>query len=206
MSGTVGLLLYFFNLSEASASKFCKNFPLNSFIFVRHGESQWTPKMISHGPQDLSLSDTGRYQVAACAKNLQSFCLNFFPYPSCVYSSDLKRAKETAQVIQEQLNPISLIIKPGLQERYFGDHRLLSTTSSDTPPDAELKDQFRIRVLTCVEEILSTAKNPIIVAHSGVFQCLTAHLCPESKDVKIDFAEAYLFSSQSEGWTLEKVS
>nr|CAB3504438.1 unnamed protein product [Digitaria exilis] len=63
-------------------------------VFVRHGETEWNASGTVQGRLDHELNERGRQQSAkvACwlSKQVQ---------PAAVYSSDLKRAQETAKKI-----------------------------------------------------------------------------------------------------------
>lgn len=70
---------------------------------VRHGITEWNLAGIAQGSSDVSLNDTGKSQAAALADRLASEG----PWDMIV-SSDLARAKETAEIISEKLAmPIS---------------------------------------------------------------------------------------------------
>ncbi|CBI41111.3 unnamed protein product, partial [Vitis vinifera] len=63
-------------------------------IVVRHGETAWNADGRIQGHLDVELNEAGRQQAAAVADRLSKG-----PRISAVYSSDLKRAFETAQAI-----------------------------------------------------------------------------------------------------------
>lgn len=70
---------------------------------VRHGITEWNRLGISQGCSDVPLNDTGRKQAGAIAQRLAEES----PW-DLIISSDLSRAKETAEIISDQLNmPIS---------------------------------------------------------------------------------------------------
>jgi probable phosphoglycerate mutase len=62
-------------------------------ILVRHGETVWNLERRMQGHLDSELTASGRAQAAALAMRLKRYA------PRAVYSSDLGRALETAQVI-----------------------------------------------------------------------------------------------------------
>lgn len=70
---------------------------------VRHGITEWNRLGISQGCSDVPLNDTGRAQARAAAERLAEES----PW-DLIVSSDLSRAKETAETIAAKLNmPIS---------------------------------------------------------------------------------------------------
>ncbi|KAI3452049.1 hypothetical protein Pfo_008714 [Paulownia fortunei] len=63
-------------------------------IVIRHGETEWNTDRRIQGQLDVDLNDVGRQQAFAVAKRLSKE-----PKISAVYSSDLKRAFDTAEII-----------------------------------------------------------------------------------------------------------
>jgi broad specificity phosphatase PhoE len=85
--------------------------------FVRHGETDWNLAKRVQGQTDISLNSTGVKQAQEASSRFQN--LNF----SSFYSSDLKRATETAKILQQQMNcsHATLNTHKALRERFFGD-------------------------------------------------------------------------------------
>ena len=90
-------------------------------FLTRHGETEWNRLGKTQGMQNTCLSDLGRVQ----AKKLGEY-LEKKEQITAIYCSDLLRARETAEIIgnQLQLNPIS---DPLLREVSFGSWEGLST-------------------------------------------------------------------------------
>jgi probable phosphoglycerate mutase len=83
--------------------------------FVRHGETTWNAERRIQGQtHDVPLSDRGREQAREVAQTLASVPAG------AIYSSDLRRAIETAAPIAEALR-LPVIEVPALRERHFGD-------------------------------------------------------------------------------------
>ncbi len=81
---------------------------------IRHGESIGNAKGIHQGQKnDFSLSESGKSQAELLKKRFEDIKID------AAYSSDLKRAKETAEFISKSRN-IKLIIDKRLRERDFG--------------------------------------------------------------------------------------
>lgn len=66
-------------------------------ILVRHGQSIWNEERRWQGQADPPLSDVGRAQARRVAERLRAEPI------AALYSSDLRRALETAQIIGERL-------------------------------------------------------------------------------------------------------
>ena len=68
---------------------------MSRILLVRHGQSEWNAEGRWQGQADIDLSDLGRRQARAAAKNLGSF--------SVIASSTLSRAAETAYILSNEL-------------------------------------------------------------------------------------------------------
>ena len=66
---------------------------------IRHGQTDWNIVHRIQGHLDIPLNDTGRAEVKARAKQLESLRIDQ------IISSDLSRAKETAHIIGKNLTP-----------------------------------------------------------------------------------------------------
>ena len=86
--------------------------PLTEFWVIRHGETLWNASGQAQGHTDIQLNGEGRSQAQQLALRLKG--LNF----SALYSSDLMRARETAQIASALLEgePLSLLLEPRLRE------------------------------------------------------------------------------------------
>jgi len=67
-------------------------------VLIRHGQTLWNKEEIFRGRSDIPLDDVGIKQAKAITKRLSSFGIK------AVYSSPLKRALETAQIIAKRFN------------------------------------------------------------------------------------------------------
>ncbi|KAL2240321.1 UNVERIFIED_CONTAM: Phosphoglycerate mutase-like protein 4 [Sesamum indicum] len=85
-------------------------------IVIRHGETEWNADRRIQGHLDVNLNDVGRQQAAAVADRLSRE-----PKISAVYSSDLKRAFDTAKIIAKSCGVLEVIKDPDLRERHLGD-------------------------------------------------------------------------------------
>ncbi|MHA1962677.1 MAG: histidine phosphatase family protein [Candidatus Thorarchaeota archaeon] len=85
---------------------------MKELVLVRHGEAEHHIKGIIGGWTDLPLTDRGRQQIGITAKRLNEL---FQSRIEIIYTSDLKRASESAKIIQEQFD-IPLTIDPQFRE------------------------------------------------------------------------------------------
>ena len=82
-------------------------------LAIRHGETAWNTESRIQGHTDIPLNDTGLWQAERVAQALLGESLQ------AVYSSDLQRARTTAEAIA-QAQQLTLSLDPGLRERHFG--------------------------------------------------------------------------------------
>lgn len=82
-------------------------------LAIRHGETAWNADGRVQGHQDIALNERGREQARALAAALAGEVID------AVYSSDLKRARETAEALAL---PAGLPVRTDaqLRERTFG--------------------------------------------------------------------------------------
>ena len=82
-------------------------------ILIRHGQSKGNETNIVQGQIDNGLSELGKEQAKQLVKYFNIGDI------SSIYSSDLGRAIQTAQPLQEKLN-IEIKTDPDLREAHFG--------------------------------------------------------------------------------------
>src|SRR5437762_5332003 len=93
---------------------------MTTLLLVRHGETDWNRDGRWQGGSDTSLNDVGREQARALADQLDGDI-------AAVYSSDLARARETAEIVAAKLD-LAVQIDPRLRERGFGSWEGLTMT------------------------------------------------------------------------------
>lgn len=85
-------------------------------ILVRHGETEWNRTMRYQGQTDTELNETGIRQAERAADRLAGESID------SVYSSDLKRARSTAEIIAARHGMDGAIRDSSLlREMHFGD-------------------------------------------------------------------------------------
>src|SRR5918995_495099 len=82
-------------------------------LLVRHGESTWNAQGRWQGWADPPLSDIGRAQAESAAPAAAPV--------DAVVSSDLERARTTAELMAAVLDAGAVRVEPGLRERDVGD-------------------------------------------------------------------------------------
>lgn len=82
-------------------------------LAIRHGQTAWNANGRIQGHQDIGLDDTGLWQAERLAEALHGEQLH------ALYSSDLLRARQTAQPLQ-RISAEPMCLDTGLRERSFG--------------------------------------------------------------------------------------
>ena len=80
----------------------------------RHGQTDWNIDLRLQGTAEIPLNEYGMQQVATAANELKQHSWDL------LLSSPLGRAKESAQIIQRELQIPEVVIEPMLLERSFG--------------------------------------------------------------------------------------
>jgi broad specificity phosphatase PhoE len=151
-------------------------------LLVRHGQSTWNREHRIQGQLDPPLSEEGRRQAMRVGRRLARHRFAGF------YSSDLKRALETARLIGAATGG-SPSPTTGLREIYLGDWEGLNTNelaqrfpdawarwteepSWDVVPDGEGAASFETRVVGEMDSILARHDHGdiLVVTHGGVIQ------------------------------------
>jgi broad specificity phosphatase PhoE len=142
------------------------------FCFLRHGETEPNRLGLIAGSTDVPLNDTGFEQARAAARLLANVGID------AIYSSPLRRARETADIAAQALRlPVTVI--PEIAERNWGElegRPRAERVRGVTPPGAETLEAFTARTLAGLARVREGHRLPLVVAHSGTFRVLCAHL------------------------------
>jgi broad specificity phosphatase PhoE len=85
-------------------------------LILRHGQSEWNVERRWQGWLDSSLTAAGERQAASRARALAHDGVN----PRAVFSSDLVRARRTAEIIAAHLE-VPILTDEGFRERHGGE-------------------------------------------------------------------------------------
>ena len=87
-------------------------------VLIRHGQSEWNKKNLFTGWEDVDLSEKGVEEAIKSGLELAQRQIVF----DCVFSSALKRAIRTAEIVlkQMELNNLSIVKAWQLNERHYG--------------------------------------------------------------------------------------
>lgn len=84
------------------------------FFLARHGETDWNAAGRWQGQTDIPLNDVGRAQAKALGARLRDLGIR------TVASSDLARARETAEIVSRELGLELGYVDPTFRERAYG--------------------------------------------------------------------------------------
>lgn len=85
-----------------------------NLILIRHGETEWNKQGLCQGISDINLSEFGKVQASHLSHSLKDQKID------SIYSSNLKRAYETAELIAEN-HGVKVKVEHGLREMDQGD-------------------------------------------------------------------------------------
>ena len=105
---------------------------MTTLLLARHGETDWNRARRWQGHADRPLTDRGRAQAAALGDRLANIALD------AVYSSDLRRARETAEAVALP-HGLDVIELPELREVDVGSWEGLTRAEAE----AKFPDGFR---------------------------------------------------------------
>jgi probable phosphoglycerate mutase len=175
------------------------------FYFLRHGETNDTERGIVQGQRETELNDEGRRTAHKAARLLSPLRLG------SIYSSPLRRARETAEIISA-MTGVPVTPLPGLMERNWGAYQGKSRDARPQlrdPTGVERSDDFASRVLEAMTSI-SGASPVLVVAHSGVFRVLCGHAGqPVDRRDEVENGLVFKFdppAQQGQRWRVEVVA
>jgi broad specificity phosphatase PhoE len=146
---------------------------MTTLLLARHGETDWNREGRWQGWADPPLNDTGRAQARELAEQLRST-----PFDA-VYSSDLARARETAEIVAAP-HGVPVVADAGLREIDVGSWSGLTRAELEERfpdgerPDGETRDQHSARVHAAVERIAraNLGRRVLVVTHGGTMRAL----------------------------------
>lgn len=167
---------------------------MTKIIFVRHGQTSWNDLGMYQGHTDIPLNQIGLEQAAKAGQRLKNEKV------AAIYSSDLLRAKQTAEIIARGHN-LPVIIMPEFREINFGIWegktfkdieelypemlKIWKTKPQDLKiPEGETFPEMLKRAWKGLKILLARHKDEtvIIVAHGGTIAALLCNILDMSLD------------------------
>ena len=181
----------------------------NYLVLVRHGQSEWNAKNLFTGWKDPDLTHKGIEEAVNAGKKINEYGLSF----SCMFTSALVRAQNTAKIILKEIEQedIPTYQDKNLNERAYGsltgmdkdearqkfgsEQVQIWRRSFDTcPPNGEsLKDTYNRVVPYFQKSILphlADGKNVLVSAHGNSLRALVKLIenISENDIVKLEIA------------------
>jgi len=159
---------------------------VTQLLLVRHGETDWNRDGRFQGHADPPLNDAGRAQARTLAENLAGERIDF------VYTSDLVRARETAEIVAARLGA-EIVARSELREIDVGEWEGLTWTEIEErhPEGArswqehgygwksgETYDQLGERIIGALRQIAADhpAQRVLVVGHGGTVRATRAFI------------------------------
>jgi broad specificity phosphatase PhoE len=158
---------------------------VTTILLARHGESDWNVEQRWQGHADRPLTELGRQQARALADRLAAYPLD------AVYSSDLRRALDTARAVAERRR-LDVIARQDLREVDVGSWsgRSRQELASAFPDQiarwergakgwegGESYEEMAARIVRAVGEIAAAHRggHVLVVSHGGSVRAVHAH-------------------------------
>ena len=171
---------------------------MKNILLIRHGQSEWNKLNLFTGFKNIELSEQGINEANKAGQNFKNLNIKF----DIVFTSELKRAQETAKIILKNLDQWDHLYGEGkiitdikLNERDYGDLTGLNKKEtaekfgeeqvhkwrrgySDQPPNGESLEDVVRRVKIYFEESINPAiqsadnNNILIAAHGNSLRAL----------------------------------
>jgi probable phosphoglycerate mutase len=157
---------------------------MTKFGFIRHGRTPWNKEGRAQGSSDIPLDQDGINDAVKLAERLSSEEWDY------IYSSNLLRAKQTAEIVADRLDVPALILDTRLRE--VGGGLIEGTTEVERlekwgadwrsmDMGIEKVESVLERGLACLSEI--NQKHPdsniLIVSHGSFIRHLLKELTPD---------------------------
>ncbi|HHX29107.1 MAG: histidine phosphatase family protein [Bacillota bacterium] len=194
---------------------------MTTFYVVRHGETEANKSGILQGHLDVPLSETGRRQAKAVAEALSRVRLD------AVYSSDLSRARETAEAIMMG-RTCRLILDRRLRELDMGGISGLTLEESRAkypefharlahdpygvrrPGGGESRLDLRDRMSRALDDIYERHKDARIgiVSHGGAINALLNIVSPDGTwpSLVVANCSVTVLERDDTGWRTVKIN
>jgi probable phosphoglycerate mutase len=153
---------------------------MRRILLARHGETAWNALGRLQGHTDIPLNDAGRDQARALAAGFGAAGI------ASVWSSDLARAHQTAEIIAAALGLAAPAVDPELRERRFGVFEGLTRqecathhpevwqawlAQTGTPPGGEPRPEAAARLGRALGRIAATGGGPaLVISHGAVMR------------------------------------
>jgi broad specificity phosphatase PhoE len=192
---------------------------VTELLLVRHGETDWNRDLRVQGHADRPLNDTGREQARAIAEELARETID------AIYTSDLARARETAELIAERAG-VPFVLEPQLREIDVGEWQGLTRAEIEEQfpegmrswherghgwEEGETYEELAERVLTALDRIVRAhpGGRVVVVGHGGTIRAIRAHVdestVAEHRRILPTVSNCEVFRISAENGTLRRL-
>ena len=190
---------------------------MTTIILARHGETEWNAEELFRGRVDVDLNETGIREAELLAEHLSYMTI------AAVYSSPLKRALQTAEMIARH-HDVKVEVSPQLIDLDYGEwqglshetvrdrygqlyHEWLNNPQLVKMPAGESLDDVRRRAISLVEDITAKAEDTVVlvshrVVHKVLICALLALDISHFWNIRIDTAGISVFAYEDDRFVL----
>jgi broad specificity phosphatase PhoE len=164
-----------------------------TIYLIRHGHTEWNEQGLLQGQGDSPLTKRGIAEIYTRAEEFKTISFN------AVYSSDLGRAKTTAELITKH-HQLAVVTNELLREKHFGrlEGRKWSKVKEELRdelkrretlvenerkqhkffPEMETDEEGVARLITFLRQValVHLSHKILVVSHGGVMRALLVHL------------------------------
>lgn len=150
-------------------------------LLLRHAESEWNAQGRWQGQADTPLTERGRRHAAEAGPLLATF--------EMLVSSDLRRSRQSAEIIAAGAGIATITTEPRLRERYAGPWQGLTLDEIERdwpgylragrrPDDYETDERMAPRLEAALRDLAALADRQdtpevLVITHGGVISNLT---------------------------------
>jgi|TARA_B100000678_G_scaffold43697_1_gene33530 probable phosphoglycerate mutase len=186
---------------------------------IRHGETDWNRARLIQGSTDIPLNETGRAQARQTAERLRGALED--PTAARIVSSDLSRARETAQIIADQWGSEAPLAYSALRERAYGEAEGLTVDDfavrwgnwyTAEVPGAESREQLQLRAFAALDAVVTDAlaaqpdlTRVFVVTHGALIRSVIHHVSDgrlPAREERLANGSDYTFQYSPDGLTL----
>ncbi|QPC80767.1 histidine phosphatase family protein [Phototrophicus methaneseepsis] len=190
-------------------------------MFIRPGETDWNRSNRWQGQVEIPLNEHGRQQAERLAMFIQPLGIQ------TIYSSDLCRAKDTAEILASTLQTHVMFDKR-LRERHMGEWQGLTlqdikswypdqyTNLRENPftyqiEGGESRQQVMSRVRACFTDIMARSSSETIgiVSHTTAIMTILYDLVPDSNPFDMEFSNISVTTvvcDENDNWQLSQLN
>ncbi|HLQ70360.1 MAG TPA: histidine phosphatase family protein [Bacillota bacterium] len=182
---------------------------MTRMAFIRHGITAWNKAGRAQGKSDIPLDSEGILQAEKLAHHLKDDNWDM------IFSSDLKRAIQTAEAIQHQLSPIPLQTDARLREVDGGE--IEGTTLEERVAEwghawrdldlgMETNEKVLQRAFSFLYDMIERheGQNILVVSHGSFIKRLLRKLFPDmNMDVSLGNCSLTIIKNENGRWELE---